>query len=40
MLDDDEEEEIDDDYDSTPWCTYCRSKTSAGCKCGPLADND
>jgi hypothetical protein len=29
-----------DEYDPTPWCTYCRAMKSVDCKCGPLADND
>lgn len=29
-----------EDFDPTPWCSHCRSMTSKGCKCGPLADNE
>jgi hypothetical protein len=39
-LEDDGEVERDEDYDPTPWCSYCRARTSKGCKCGPLADNE
>lgn len=28
------------DYDPTPWCSSCGSRTKSGCDCGPLADND
>lgn len=30
----------DSDYDGAPWCTGCRARTPAGCKCGPIAEND
>ncbi len=30
----------DSDYDPTPWCSGCRARTEAGCKCGPIADNE
>jgi len=26
--------------DPTPWCHVCGSMTSAGCDCGPRAEND
>lgn len=28
------------DYDPTPWCSGCGSRTKAGCECGPIAEND
>ena len=28
------------DYDPTPWCSGCGSRTKSGCHCGPLAEND
>lgn len=33
--------EVDDsNYDGAPWCSGCRARTAAGCKCGPIADNE
>lgn len=32
--------EPETDYDPTPWCSGCGSKTEAGCDCGPIAEND
>lgn len=32
--------ETNDNYDPTPWCNGCRSKTKGGCNCGPIADNE
>ena len=28
------------DYDPTPWCSYCGSRTQADCHCGPIAENE
>lgn len=28
------------DYDPTPWCSACGSRTKSGCRCGPIAEND
>lgn len=28
------------DDDPTPWCHVCGSMTSAGCDCGPTAENN
>jgi NADH pyrophosphatase NudC (nudix superfamily) len=33
-------QEFLDNYDPTPWCSYCGSKTRAGCDCGPIAENE
>ena len=30
----------EENYDPTPWCGYCGSKTRRGCDCGPIARND
>jgi hypothetical protein len=28
------------EYDPTPWCSGCGSRTKAGCDCGPIASNE
>jgi len=27
-------------YDPTPYCAHCGSRTKAGCGCGPMAEDD
>lgn len=29
-----------DNYDPTPWCTWCGAMKSEQCNCGPRAEND
>jgi hypothetical protein len=29
-----------DDYDPTPWCSWCGAKRRQDCDCGPMAEND
>jgi hypothetical protein len=34
-----EKREEAEEVDPTPWCHACGSMTSAGCDCGPIAEN-
>lgn len=29
-----------DDYDPTPYCSYCGARKRSQCKCGPTAENE
>lgn len=29
-----------DDYDPTPWCSYCGATKKVYCDCGEIADNE
>ena len=40
MKKEEEAEEVDEDYDPTPWCSYCGSKTKKGCACPPTVENN
>jgi len=33
-------DDLEDDYDPTPWCHVCGSMSSKNCNCGKVADND
>jgi hypothetical protein len=31
---------LHEDYDPTPWCSYCGARKKSDCHCGPLAENE
>jgi hypothetical protein len=31
---------LNPEYDPTPWCGGCGSRTKSGCHCGPIAENE
>lgn len=39
-VDKDEPAESAEDEDPTPWCSYCRARTSTDCDCCPIAENE